>query len=97
MERKVTVCCIDFDVEFEVFGRNRAATFYDPPEYEEVEVECICIEGWDVTNVLDRNVIDQIKNELYANLYVWAAEERDAALESRAEELAEMRMLGEAA
>lgn len=59
----------DAIVEYNICGRNRSATYLDPPEHEYAKVNSIVVDCIDITSILDLDVIDGIERDIY-NDYV---------------------------
>lgn len=55
----------DVIVEFSYIGANRQATWIDPPEFIEVEIENILFNGVDIYRYLSDNAEAGLKDYLY--------------------------------
>jgi hypothetical protein len=54
----------DVIVEYSFFGKNRPATWDNPPEYVEVEIEHILFNGVDIYHYLSNNAEEYLKDYL---------------------------------
>jgi len=85
MERVITVCDVDLDVEYDATP-YRHATWNDPAEGGEVEITGVCLEGNDVIQLLSDWTLKEIQTQLERiDHTAEAREERACAAESYAE------------
>lgn len=96
MQKTITSHGVDFEVEYNA-TQYRAATYWEPAEGGEVEIESIFISDQDVWEILPEKVVSDIQQQLEGGLESDAAEARAQAAEDRAEARYEEMMLREAA
>lgn len=96
MQKTVTINDVDMDVEYSG-TEYRPATWNDPAEGGEVEIEAVLLDGKDVTELLADWVLDRIREKLEEELQDDLREAKACAGEDRAEALREERMMREAA
>jgi hypothetical protein len=60
---KVTAFCVDYDVEF-VYTPGWPGSCTEPPEPAEVEVLTVCIDGWELQDHLNQQVLDEISLQI---------------------------------
>jgi len=54
MNKICTIEDVEYEVEYHWDGRNRAATYSDPPEYAELELDAVWDEdGCDIVDAMD--------------------------------------------
>ena len=82
MNTKIECCGITFEV-FYTGTEYRPATYFEPAEGGELEMEEIFIEGVEVSEVISDSVLEMIRSKLEASL--------DEDLQSAAEDAAEGR------
>lgn len=85
METTITSHCVEFIVEFEIYGRDRPATHSEPAEEMECNVLTVAIGDWEVTDIIQQRIIDDIANQIHGNLRRYAREERESYLCDEAE------------
>ena len=84
MLKTITVYEVDFEVEFNATPYV-AATFYDPAEGGEVEIEGVYLNGTEVTDMLAQHVMDKIEMQLID----WAAKAEDEVNDDYADAMEE--------
>ena len=86
MQTHIECCGITFEV-FYTGTKYRPATYFEPAEGGELEIEEIFIEGVEVSEVLSDSVLEMIKGKIEASI----ADDQRSAAEDAAEYLRECR------
>lgn len=94
--RTIIVCGVSVTVDFD-YTPYRAATFHDPAEGGDVDVNEIYIGGEEISGIVTEKFCDAVREKLEEELPAVEAEERACAEEERAERIHEERMMREAA
>lgn len=85
MEREITVQGVTVTVTYNVIGRNRPATRYEPPEYAEAEVMAIFIGDEEVTDIVSDAFTKKVDDHVHSHLSEWEREDRYEAQADAAE------------
>lgn len=59
----ITVLDVDFDVRFN-YTQGWKGSHWEPPEYPEVEIEEVILDGWIVTELISDWTMQQIKDKI---------------------------------
>lgn len=88
--RNVMICDVEFVVDFE-FTKTVRATYDHPADGGEIEIEAICLDGHEVSEMLADWVTDRIKEKLQDELGEIEQDALEDALMEQAEAHYEMR------
>lgn len=62
-QQNITVLDVDFDVRFS-YTEGWKGTHWEPPEYPEVEIEDVLLDGWIITEIISDWTMQQIKGKI---------------------------------
>ena len=60
-QKTITVLDVDFDVRYN-YTQGWEGSYWEPPEYPEVEIEDVLLDGWIVTELISDWTMQQIKD-----------------------------------
>lgn len=60
-----------FDVDYDIVGLHRPASYWDPAEYNEIKINSICIGGEksDIKELLSGLILDEIEERVMSEAF----------------------------